>query len=95
MHETVAGVPRLCETLLMQFEAGRFLLRDFEAEDRAAFIDYQTDPRYRALYDIGPEQDERADALFDRFLAWQSATPRVNLQPVSYTHLTLPTKRIV
>jgi ribosomal-protein-alanine N-acetyltransferase len=66
--------------VFMQFAAGRFVLRDFDEVDRAAFIDYQNDPRYRALYDIGPEQNEQAHALFDGFLAWQGATPRVNLQ---------------
>jgi ribosomal-protein-alanine N-acetyltransferase len=64
----------------MHLETGRFVLRDFLETDRPAFIAYQTDPRYRALYDIEGGGDDKANALFDRFLAWQQATPRRNIQ---------------
>lgn len=56
-------------------DTGRFLLRDWRKADRAAFVAYQTDPRYRALYDL-PPGDKAAEALFKRFLAWQDEEPR-------------------
>lgn len=58
----------------------RFRLRDFQETDRAAFRTYQTDPRYRALYDLDEADGGRADALFDLFASWQRETPRPNLQ---------------
>jgi [ribosomal protein S5]-alanine N-acetyltransferase len=64
----------------MRIETGRFVLRDFLEEDRSAFVAYQTDPRYRALYDIGEDGDAKARALFDHFLEWQPASPRTNIQ---------------
>jgi ribosomal-protein-alanine N-acetyltransferase len=65
----------------MQIDAGRFLLRDFTEEDRAAFIAYQAHPSMLALYDLGDEAGARhARTLFDRFLEWQRAEPRRNIQ---------------
>ena len=57
----------------------RFTLRDFTEADREAFVAYQTDPRYRQLYDFddGPE---RPSQLFDLFLQWQQEQPRMNMQ---------------
>jgi ribosomal-protein-alanine N-acetyltransferase len=63
----------------VSIEAGRFLLRDFTEADRAAFISYQTDPRYLQLYDFD-DGTERPSKLFDLFLQWQREMPRVNLQ---------------
>ena len=57
----------------------RIVLRDFTAADRAAFISYQTDPRYLQLYDFD-SGTERPSKLFDLFLQWQREQPRVNLQ---------------
>lgn len=61
-------------------EHPRFLLRDFEAEDRDAFVDYQLDPRYLALYDLDPRDTRRAHDLFDLFREWQRARPRTHFQ---------------
>lgn len=47
--------------------------------DRAAFIQYQTDPRYLCLYDFD-EGVERPSQLFDLFLKWQCEEPRLNFQ---------------
>lgn len=58
----------------------RFFLRDFAEPDRAAFIAYQMDPRYLALYDFGPSDVQRAHDLFDLFSEWSKAKPRVNYQ---------------
>jgi ribosomal-protein-alanine N-acetyltransferase len=55
------------------------VLRDFTEADRTGFIAYQTDPRYRQLYDFDDSQ-ERPSALFDLFLQWQQERPRVNTQ---------------
>lgn len=55
------------------------LLRDFTEADRAAFIGYQTDPRYRLLYDLD-DAIERPGRLFDLFLRWQSEQPRTKFQ---------------
>lgn len=57
----------------------RLVLRDFTDTDRAAFLAYQNDPRYRALYDL-PADAARASALFDSFLGRQTEEPRNNLQ---------------
>ena len=57
----------------------RILLQDFTEQDRAAFIEYQTDPRYLRLYDYDEDTD-RPSKLFDLFLQWQWERPRLNLQ---------------
>ena len=58
----------------------RFLLRDFEEADRGAFVSYQMDPRYLRLYDFDPGDAQRAEELFDLFLAWQREEPRLHFQ---------------
>lgn len=65
-----------------RLESKRFILRDFAPSDRAAFIAYQMDERYRALYGTPDSDRTRAssNALFDRFLAWQEERPRRNFQ---------------
>ena len=63
----------------MMLETPRLVLRDFARPDRSAFVAYQTDPRYRQLYGFG-DDDRRAHALFDLFLAWQIEQPRRNVQ---------------
>jgi [ribosomal protein S5]-alanine N-acetyltransferase len=60
--------------------AGRFILRDFTQEDREAFLAYQMDTRYRALYDLDESYIGQARDLFDLFIAWQSPVPRTNIQ---------------
>jgi ribosomal-protein-alanine N-acetyltransferase len=57
----------------------RVLLRDFDEADRAAFVKYQTDPRYRQLYDLD-DGTARPNELFDLFVRWQGETPRMNVQ---------------
>lgn len=57
----------------------RITLRDFEPADRVAFISYQSDPRYRGLYDLEDDQT-RAGELFDLFVTWQNEEPRLDWQ---------------
>lgn len=64
----------------MEIETPRFLLRDFTERDRAAFVAYQCDPRYRRLYDITDGESGRAHDLFNLFLTWQREAPRRNFQ---------------
>lgn len=63
----------------VRIDAGRIVLRDFAEEDRAAFVAYQTDPRYLRLYDFEPDE-ERPGSLFDLFLSWQEDEHRTNIQ---------------
>ncbi len=63
----------------MPVSTREFLLRDFAESDRAAFVAYQMDPRYRRLYDLSAD-DKLAHNLFGLFLAWQQDEPRQNLQ---------------
>jgi [ribosomal protein S5]-alanine N-acetyltransferase len=64
----------------MIIETRRFFLRDFVEADRTAFLRYQADPRYRALYGIAEGDDRPARELFDRFLRWRHETPRRRFQ---------------
>jgi ribosomal-protein-alanine N-acetyltransferase len=64
----------------MRISTIRFHLRDFAQQDRAAFVSYQMDPRYRQLYNIDASDDRTSHELFDSFLAWQRAVPRQNFQ---------------
>jgi ribosomal-protein-alanine N-acetyltransferase len=57
----------------------RILLRELGEVDRAAFIRYQTDPKYLSLYDFGDDV-ERPSQLFDLFLNWRREQPRLNFQ---------------
>ena len=58
---------------------GRILLHEFTEADRAAFMEYQADPRYLQLYDLDGAT-ERPSKLFDLFLQWQHEQPRLNVQ---------------
>ena len=64
----------------MQIATPRFVLRDFEEPDRVAFVRYQTDPRYRNLYDLDEAYADVASDLFSLFLTWQREVPRQNHQ---------------
>ena len=57
-------------------------LRDFTPADGDAFVAYQMDARYRALYNQPDSDETRATsaALFERFRGWQAETPRQNFQ---------------
>ena len=63
----------------VSIQVPRISIRDLAHTDRAAFIAYQTDPRYLRLYDFADDV-ERPGMLFDLFLDWQRETPRVNFQ---------------
>jgi len=65
-------------TLLIRLP--RFVLHDFDEADRPAFLAYQTDPRYVALYDYDASDVQRAEQLFDLFLTWRDEKPRGNFQ---------------
>jgi ribosomal-protein-alanine N-acetyltransferase len=64
----------------MLLHTPRFVLRDLLEADRAAFVSYQMDPRYRRLYDLGDAGEQRAQELFNLFIAWQKESPRRNFQ---------------
>jgi ribosomal-protein-alanine N-acetyltransferase len=64
----------------MFIQTPRFVMRDFQETDRAAFVAYQMDPRYQRLYDFSAADEGRARDLFDLFLAWQHESPRQNFQ---------------
>ena len=70
----------------MEIATPRFVLCDFVETDRAAFLAYQTDPRYRRLYDLDESYAEQASGLFLRFLAWQREVPRQNYQLGIFQH---------
>ncbi len=65
---------------IVQIDTSRFVLRDFDASDRAPFVAYQVDPRYRRLYDLDEGHAAQASELFDTFLAWRDEEPRRNYQ---------------
>ena len=48
----------------------RITMRDFEPADRTAFVAYQSDPRYRSLYDLD-QNPTRAGELFELFACWR------------------------
>lgn len=64
----------------MRLATSRFLLRDLVESDRAAFVAYQMDPRYRRLYDFDEADKNRPHDLFDLFMSWQQDQPRRNYQ---------------
>jgi ribosomal-protein-alanine N-acetyltransferase len=64
----------------MLIHTARLVLRDFLESDRAAFVSYQMDPRYRRLYDFGNADDQRAQELFNLIVSWQKEHPHQNFQ---------------
>ena len=64
----------------VSIELPRILLRDFEDADREAFLAYQMEPRYLALYDFDSNDLQRAEDLFRHFRDWAEAVPRTNFQ---------------
>lgn len=64
----------------MHMTTSRLVLRDLVESDRAAFVAYQVDPRYRRLYDFDEADGNRAHDLFDLFISWQQDQPRRNRQ---------------
>jgi ribosomal-protein-alanine N-acetyltransferase len=65
---------------MVLIRTARFVLRDLAEPDRVAFVAYQTDSRYRRLYDLGDAAGPRAHELFDLFVGWQREEPRQNFQ---------------
>jgi [ribosomal protein S5]-alanine N-acetyltransferase len=64
----------------MEIETKRFLLRDFMASDRSAFLAYQADPRNLAFYNPHESNPDRAARLFELFQTWADDRPRLNYQ---------------
>ena len=64
----------------MLIHTARFVIRDFDESDRAEFVGYQRDARYRHLYDLPDDGGQRAGELFDLFAAWKRELPRRNVQ---------------
>jgi RimJ/RimL family protein N-acetyltransferase len=61
-------------------ETRRFALRDYREEDRGAFVAYQTDPDFIRNRRAEALTARAANDVFDRFLLWRDATPRLNFQ---------------
>lgn len=59
----------------MEIETPRFVLRDFTAADRPAFLAYHADPRSLAFYGPGEADADHAVLLLDTFAAWASERP--------------------
>lgn len=74
LTQTIAG-----KVTCMNISTSRITLRDFKSADRAAFVSYQMDPRYRRLYDLDEDSD-RAHDLFELFASWRDEKPRSNFQ---------------
>ena len=70
----------------MQLTTSRFVLRDFQDADLAAFAAYHADPRSSELY--GPQQADSRDAaqLVALFKAWACEQPRLNFQLAVVRH---------
>jgi hypothetical protein len=66
--------------MVVSFSAGRFTVRDFVDHDRNPFVRYQTDPRYRELYDLPEDHFAQASEIFSSFLQWQLEISRRNFQ---------------
>lgn len=64
----------------MRITTERLELREYDADDLAALLAHQTDPRARAFY--GPDEGlaEELPALLRTFLAWAMEEPRRNWQ---------------
>jgi ribosomal-protein-alanine N-acetyltransferase len=74
MHNTEPGAE-----LATVIETSRFILREYRAGDRDAFIAYQTDPRFTLYHSEDELGEAQAAAVFGLFLAWQTE-PRLNYQ---------------
>ena len=81
-----AGSLIRCPTPPVCISTPRLLLRDLAPADLSALMAYQTDPRYRRLYDLPEGDDQHAHDLFGRFLSWQEEVPRRNLQLGIFEH---------
>ena len=64
----------------MELATKRFLLRDFNDADTAAFEAYHNDPRSQEFYGAEQTKPEHARELIGLFKAWAAAQPRLNYQ---------------
>ena len=64
----------------MEIATRRLLLRDFRESDRNAFLGYQADRRYLALYGRETADPAHASELLQTFEQWASEQPRRNYQ---------------
>ena len=64
----------------MEIATRRLLLRDFRESDRNAFLAYQADRRYLALYGRETADPGHASGLLQTFEQWASEQPRRNYQ---------------
>jgi ribosomal-protein-alanine N-acetyltransferase len=64
----------------MELLAPRLVLREFEANDWRAVLNYQTDVRYTRCYPPAERSEREARAFVDRFIAWQAEEPRIKYQ---------------
>jgi len=70
----------------MEISTRRFLLRDFVAADRPAFLAYHADPRALAFRDPAATGAEAAERLIDAFRPWAGERPRLNYQLAIVPH---------
>jgi RimJ/RimL family protein N-acetyltransferase len=61
-------------------QTDRFSLREYRADDRAAFLAYQSDPDFTAFRQSEALNADAANAVFDKFLLWRDEKPRANFQ---------------
>lgn len=64
----------------MIIETARLRLREFVAEDWATVLAYQSDSRYLRLYAWTERTEADVRDFVARFLAWQTAKPRLKYQ---------------
>lgn len=58
----------------------RFILREFQEEDRRDFLACHRDPEFARFHTASELQDGYMDRVFDRFLFWRSESVRTNFQ---------------
>lgn len=58
----------------------RLRLREFVADDWQAVLAYQSDPRYLQFYEWTQRTEEDARTFVQRFIGWQTETPRTKFQ---------------
>lgn len=65
---------------IVELATTRFLLRDFNDADAAAFEAYHNDPRSQEFYGAEQTKSGHARELLDLFKVWAAAQPRLNYQ---------------
>jgi len=64
----------------MRLESERLVLREYVADDLAAVLAYQQDPRYLRYYAWSDRSVSEVRAFLRHFIAWQSQEPRYRYQ---------------